>query len=162
MRRMLKDWGFALALGLVVYLVVSWWQTRPPDVAGMAPEFTAKDTSGNQVDLASLRGRPVVLNFWATWCGPCRAEMPDFARFAKDNPDVAVIGAAVQSGDSFDVATAAHRLGVGYPVFVAPDAMVEAYKVDMFPTTYIIDAEGHIKSSHVGMMSRSELDAAVQ
>lgn len=162
MQRMLKDWGFALALGVLVYFFVSWWQTRPPDISGDAPSFSVTDTRGQAIDLAELRGTPVVLNFWASWCGPCRAEMPDFERFAKANPEVRVLGAAVSSGDSFEIATSAHRIGVSYPVFAAPDEMVRAYGVEVFPTTYIINPDGEIAQVRVGMMSEEDLKQAIQ
>lgn len=162
MQRLLKDWGFALALGALVYLLVSWWQTRPPDLNGAAPLFSVTDLRGQSIDLAALHGTPVVLNFWASWCGPCKKEIPEFAKFAAENPDVMVVGAAVASGGHDDVQVAAKRLGITYPVVVAPDDMVEDYKVEVFPTTYIIDRDGQIRLAHVGVMDKGDLEAAVQ
>lgn len=162
MERMLKDWGFALLLGATVFLIVSWWQGRGPDLQGLAPTFATRDLQGNKVDLASLRGQVVVLNFWASWCGPCRAEIPDFVQFAAEHPEVVLIGMATASGGEDEVGAASRRLGITYPVVVTPPDVVAAYQVDVFPTTFIIGPDGAVTASRAGMMDTRDLEIAVQ
>lgn len=159
---MLKDWSFALALGALVYLMVSWWQSRPPDITGPAPEFSAALIDGAKFDLSAARGQTIVLNFWASWCGPCQAEVPELVRFTEGHPDVKLIGAAVKSGDEFEIYAATKRMGITYPVFPASDQLVADYKVDVFPTTYVIGPDGEVKLIHVGMIDARTLERAVQ
>lgn len=162
MSRLLKDWGFALLLGATVFLIISWWQGHGPDMAGQAPTFAARDLDGNKVDLASLRGKAVVLNFWATWCGPCRAEIPSFVKFAKKNPDVVMLGMATASGGEDEVGPVARRMGISYPVIITPQEVVDAYQIDVFPTTFVIGPDGAVVASRAGMMDEADLETAVR
>lgn len=162
MSRLLKDWGFALVVAAAVYTIASWFRGRGPDVVGEAPAIYAKDLDGATVDLAALRGQTVVLNFWASWCGPCRAEMPEFKQFAADHPDVKLIGVAVDSGDAAEVRDAADRLGITWPVILATSKMSRDYDISVLPTTYVLTPEGTVRSSHAGAMRARDLAAAVR
>ena len=88
--RWLRDLGLGLALVVVVMVGMGW--ARAPDLPSEAPSFTLLDVDGNAVSLSDFAGKTVVLNFWATWCGPCRMEAPAFAGFARAHPEVPVLG----------------------------------------------------------------------
>lgn len=116
-------------------------------------------------DLASQRGRWVVINFWATWCGPCLQEIPDLSAFARRRQDVAVIGLDVEGG-SIDAATLTdflHKHTPGYPVAVvdpyAPPADFESPRA--LPTSYLIDPGGKVAAKFMGPITMSELEAMV-
>ena len=117
-----------------------------------APDFTLNTIDNKQISLSNYRGRPVILNFWATWCGPCRYEVPAFKAFSEKYPqeDVAVI--AVNTQDDPDSAR-------GYAIadklkFVIPvdptGAVAGLYNIRGLPTTYIIDGKGVITSIKIG------------
>ncbi len=160
MIRMIKDWALALAI-LGVVVVVGGWMQGHPQLPEQAPQVRVTLIDGQVFDLSAQRGHPVVLNFWAEWCPPCKAEIPEFSRFAKEHPDVSVVGIAVDSGNAAQVSRAARQLGISYPVAVADDAVLMAYDISSLPTTVVIDADGSVAAAHVGRMSYSQLQAAV-
>ena len=127
-----------------------WW-LESPDLPEEAPGFVLQDLEGNSVALDDFQGRPVVLNFWATWCGPCQIEIPSFSQFADDNPDVVVLGVAMD-GSPEELTRAAQEMGIRYPVVLANPEIKEAYGVTTLPTTVIIDPAGEVHSAHTGMM----------
>lgn len=149
-------WGIAwpLALGLLLVALFSAW--RAPDLPEQAPAFTLADLDGAEVDLTALRGGPVVLNFWATWCGPCRFEVPQLSGFADANPDIPVIGLALD-GTEAQLRRAGEDLGIRYPIVPLDDQTKEAYSVQGVPMTVIVGPEGEVWSTYVGMISRPQL-----
>ena len=165
MRRILIDWGSALAIAVVVYLLVGALRGHgggsAPPATGSAPAFSIEDLDGAEVSLASLSGKTTVLNFWASWCGPCKAEIPEFVAFSRAHPDIPVIGIAVDSGSVSEVRQASQRFGITYPVAMADRAIVRAYKVDALPTTVVLSPTGDVLFAQVGGMSAAELEAAV-
>ena len=126
----------------------------------MAPDFELAVLDGERVRLSQLRGQAVVLNFWAAWCGPCRAEVPQLTRFADQNPDVAVFGIATD-GQPAELRAAVKKLGMGYPVLIADRSTVEAYRVTTLPTTVFVDAEGSVSGAHTGMLTLPQLELMV-
>lgn len=124
-----------------------------------AADFTvpALLTDGD-VSLAQFSGTPVVLNFWASWCTPCKKEMPVLQEFATENPDVRVVGVAVNDGES-DSREFAQRRGIEFPLGVDGDGSVSAdYGVTGLPVTVVIDGDGQVATTWFGEITREELD----
>jgi peroxiredoxin len=158
---MIKDWAVALSLGMLVFLGIQWLQPKPT-IPEIAPDFTVKTLGGDSITLSDLRGRPVVLNFWATWCGPCRSEVPAFSRFFQAHPEVAVLGLSVDQGPPAKVKHTVREWGIAYPVAIISGALQSQYDISTLPTTVIIDADGKVQKIHVGTMSESQLARAVR
>ncbi len=127
---------------------------------GPAPAFSVPALSGEgQVALADHRGTPVVLNFWASWCGPCKKEMPDLVAFAEEHPDVAVIGLAVNDAPA-DSRRFAERYRVGYELGIDRRADVAGeFGATGLPVTVFVDREGQIVSTQFGSVTRPDLEA---
>ena len=155
----LKDGAIYLVLAGAVFHFVGQW--RAPDLPDKAPDFVLNDLEGRPIQLSSLQGRPVILNFWATWCGPCKLEIPSFSSFADSNPGVTVLGIAVD-GAAQTLKVAARELGITYPVLMGRRSVQELYGVSTLPTTVVIDPEGKIHSAHTGMMFGPQLSWAVR
>jgi peroxiredoxin len=158
----LKDWGLALAITLAVF--VAWNVLRPgPRSAGAAPPFALPTVDGDELALADAAGDVVVLNFWATWCGPCKAEIPELSEYAADHPELRLWGI---SGDerlsTESLRRAAERLQISYPVLHDRAGEVFAqYGVDTLPTTMVVNRSGEIVAIRVGMVNRDLLDRLV-
>ncbi|MEC7947503.1 MAG: TlpA disulfide reductase family protein [Myxococcota bacterium] len=151
---MVRDWGLTLVFGAVVFH--GFGQLRAPDLPSAAPDFTLPALDGESVQLSSLQGRTVVLNFWATWCGPCRLEVPQLSSFADANPDVIVLGLATD-GTAGELRTAREALGIRYRVLRADSATVQAYGAETLPTTVVVGPDGSIEAAHTGIITRPQL-----
>lgn len=160
LKNVLLNWILPVVAALAVYAVVQ--GLRAPEVEtddqGRAPIFTLMDTAGDRVALEELRGQPVILNFWATWCGPCKAEIPELNRFAAAHPDVKLLGVAVDSGTLPVLERASEQLGIQYPVLRGNSGVQQRYGVRSVPTTFLVDADGIIRQSHVGPVSVRQLE----
>ena len=123
---------------------------RDPDPA---PEFAVKGIDGGTVNLAAARGKVVLLNFWATWCGPCRMEVPDLVELQKKYQDrLQVIGLVIDDADEDAVRKFAERYSINYPVAMATDEMRFQFGgVPALPTSFIIDAQGRVVQKHIGL-----------
>ena len=123
-----------------------------------APEFTLKDSMGAPVKLSDYRGKVVLLNFWATWCGPCKIEIPWFVEFEQKHKDegFAVLGVSLDEEGWEIVKPYLNEAKVNYRVLLGTDSVAQLYGgVDALPTSFLIDREGRIASVHVGLVSKS-------
>jgi cytochrome c biogenesis protein CcmG, thiol:disulfide interchange protein DsbE len=132
-----------------------------PVVGAPAPDFSLADLQGRTLTLSSLRGRTVLVNFWATWCDPCREELPLLDRIARKYPDaLRVIG--VETGDPADaVRSFAEPLGLTALTLVLDPAYAarDLYLVRGLPTSFFIDSGGAIRKIKIGALDSSEIDS---
>jgi len=124
-------------------------------------DFTVRDLDGRTLSLASLRGKVTIVNFWATWCGPCRAEIPDLVALQEKYKDrLQVIGISEDEAAPAVVKTFAAQFNVNYPIaMVTPELEKLFGSVSALPTSFIIDPEGRLVQKHVGMLSRDVTEA---
>jgi len=131
-----------------------------------APDFTVTDEQGNTCRLSDFRGRPVVLNFWASWCPPCRQEMPEFDKVHGElGGEVAFLMVdTLWSGETVsDGANFVQDQGYGFPVyFDTKNQAAAAYGMSGIPATFFIDAQGNIVSNARGAISEAELRAGIE
>jgi peroxiredoxin len=130
-----------------------------PTTDSPAPDFQLVSLSGETVRLSDLRGIPVLVNFWATWCGPCLLEMPAIqSRYDRHQSEFAVL--AVNYDEPIEqVRPYVDQLGLTFDVLLDPAGEVQRlYRVRGYPTTYLVDAEGVIRIQHIGLMSEEQLD----
>ena len=131
-----------------------------------APDFTVYDASGNKVNLSDYIGKPIVLNFWASWCGPCQSEMPDFhEKYLEIGDEVHFLMVNMTGGrETLSNAKAfISEKGYTFPVFYDIDtdaAMI--YEVYSLPTTYFIDDEGHLVAQATGAISSDTLQKGIE
>ena len=133
----------------------------------MAPDFTVYDAEGNEVKLSDFIGKPTVVNFWASWCGPCQIEMPDFDEMYKEFGEEVNFLMVNMTDGSRETADAAAKFvedaGYAFPIYY--DTKMNAamtYGVNSLPSTYFIDAEGHAVTRAQGIINAEVLQYAIE
>jgi peroxiredoxin len=124
-----------------------------------APAFTLKDADGKTVSLKDYEGKVVLLNFWATWCGPCKLEIPWFVEFEQKYKDkgFSVVGVSMDEEGWNVIKPFLAEEKVNYRVLLGNDTVGTLYGgVDSLPTTFVIDREGRIAATHIGLVSKSD------
>jgi cytochrome c biogenesis protein CcmG/thiol:disulfide interchange protein DsbE len=130
-----------------------------------APDFALKDGDGKTVRLSDYRGKVVLLDFWATWCGPCKTEIPWFIEFERKYKDrgFAVLGVSMDD-DGWDVVKPfLKRIGVNYRVVMGNEQTGDLYGgIEALPTAFLIDRQGRVAIEHVGLSSRREFEDGIE
>ncbi len=135
--------------------------TQPPQTGQTAPDFYFETPQGQSTSLSQLKGTPVLVNFWATWCGPCRAEMPFLQQIYQDWPtDKLVLLAVNVAENSSQVSQFMESAGFSFTVLLDQQAVVaRRYNVTGIPATFFIDKEDVIQDIHVGaFQSQAEIE----
>ncbi len=130
-----------------------------------APDFELVSLDGQKVKLSDFRGKAVILNFWATWCAPCKTEMPWFVDLQKQyGPDgLTIVGVAMDDTDPQKIAQFASEMGVNYPVLLGTNKVSEEYgDVEYLPTTFYINRQGKIVGKVAGLAGRPEIEKDVK
>lgn len=150
------------AIGLILWMLAGLIGVAPvsaaPETGKTAPDFALKSDSGQNVRLSELRGQVVLVNFWASWCPPCRQELPLLGNLYSQYRTAGFVLLGVNVDDDRKNATAmAQRLGLRFPtLFDADKAVSRRYGVDTMPTTLLIDRDGRVRHVHRGYYSGYE------
>ena len=134
---------------------------RDPDPA---PSFRLKEFSGNELTLEASRGKVIFLNFWATWCGPCRAEIPELIALQNRYKDrLQIIGLVVDDDDEKEIRKVIDSEGINYPVALAdPDTRFAYGGIAALPTVFVINPEGRVVQKHVGLFNPALYETEVR
>jgi peroxiredoxin len=194
MRRTIWRWSFSLAAGVGTICLmaalpapraaahyclncsVALWQSFAASTAGSshlsrvsarkpAPDFALNDVSGRPVRLSALKGQVVLLNFWATWCGGCKVEIPWFIDFERtySRRGFAVLGVSFDDDGWKAVKPYIAAKQVNYPVMMGNPRVAALYGgVDALPVTFVIDKSGRIAATHLGLISKSDYQAEIE
>jgi thiol-disulfide isomerase/thioredoxin len=130
-----------------------------------APDFTLETLDGKTVSLSSLRGKAVLVNFWATWCGPCKIETPWLVEMQNQYgaQGLQIVGVAMDDSGKDEIARFAKDMGMNYPVLLGKEAVGDAYGgVPALPESFFIGRDGKIVDKIIGLEGRSEIETAIK
>jgi len=153
----MKHFVFTIII-LSVACVYGFAQTNNKQVA---PNFSLKTADGTTIELAKLKGKVVVVNFWATWCPPCRAEIPDFIKIQEKykSKGLVIVGVSLDQKGWTAVKPFAEKTKFNYPVVLGNEDMVNAYGgIEAIPTSFFIDKQGFIVDKQVGMLTNEAFE----
>lgn len=149
------------AIGVVAAISIRSTIADTPSSATPAPSWTLTDLDGNTVNSAQFEGKTVVVDFWATWCGPCRMEIPGYIALQKKYADkgLVVIGVSLDQQGPGVVKRFVSENGINYPIVMGDETIVDAFGgVDGIPTTFIIGPDGTIRHKKVGAMHAAQFE----
>ena len=140
-------------------------ESRGVEVSKKAPDFTLKEASGKRLSLSDYKGQVVLLNFWATWCGPCKTEIPWFIQFEKQYSaqGFTVLGVSMDEDGWKAISPYVAQHGINYPIVLADEEVNERYGgIDALPTTLLIARSGKVAVIHQGLAGRDEYEKEIR
>jgi thiol-disulfide isomerase/thioredoxin len=152
-------YGFGYFDGASSLLGLGKLNQAAPEVGSPAPDFELASASGESIRLASFLGKPVLVNFWATWCAPCVLEMPNIQKVYDKYPGAFAVIAVNADESQVKVESFLKEMGLTFPAVLDPGSRVQAlYRLRGYPTTYFIDSQGVVRFRHIGMLTESKLE----
>jgi thiol-disulfide isomerase/thioredoxin len=132
-----------------------------------APDFELKvvDSQGKTMKLSSLKGKAVIVNFWATWCEPCKIEIPWLIQLQKKyGPQgLQIVGVAMDDTEEKTISEFSHKMGVNYPVLIGTEKVADLYGgVDGLPISFFLDRSGKVVDHILGLVSESQIEGSIQ
>lgn len=130
-----------------------------PEIGAQAPDFALRDLEGNEARLSDYRGRTVLLTFWATWCGPCRLEMPTFEGRYQELKDEGFTVLGLNYDEPVeDVSAFRDELGLSFPLLLDPGGSVQRlYRIRGYPSSIFVDPQGVVRVIHIGLITEGQL-----
>jgi peroxiredoxin len=149
---------------LAVLLGCTRTDDRSASVSGDAPNFKLQDLSGKTVQLSDYKGKPVMLDFWATWCQPCRDTIPGIVKLHKDyaGKGLAILAISLDGGESEDLKTFQKKHGMTYTVLIGNEDVASQYGVRTIPMMILIDKSGKIQKRYLGAGSEDDIEKTVK
>jgi peroxiredoxin len=140
-------------------------EDQPSSLVKTAPDFALTDLSGKTVRLSDFKGKIVLLDFWATWCGPCRKEIPDFIQLQRQYADkgFTILGISLDEEGAAVVKPFARQFGINYPLVIGTTQATAAYGgIQAVPTAFLIGRDGRILLTFVGARDKSDFEQAIR
>lgn len=169
-RRFVRNLGGVLILvGLGISIIAGLTSGMPvftnvknredPVVGAMAPDFSLMTLTGEEIGLVDLRGKPVVINFWATWCAPCVIEMPILQKYYEIYKDEIEVLAINADEPPVQVQKFIEGIEVTFPILLDPGAVLQdLYRIRGYPTTFFLDTKGIIRIQHIGLLKEEQIE----
>ncbi len=133
--------------------------------SSLAPDFTLESLDGKTMKLSDFRGKAVLLNFWATWCGPCKIEMPWFVELQNQYAaeGFQIVGVAMDDASKEDIGKFAKDMGVNYPILIGKESVGDQYGgVPALPESFLIGRDGKIVDKIIGLRGKAEIEDAIK
>lgn len=163
-RRTIFRISLATITAAVLFAVLSPHSWHPSRTY-QAPDFMLHDLHGNPVRLSDLRGKAVVINFWATWCPPCRREIPWFIRLQQKygTQGLQIVGISMDDDNPDGVSAFVRKMGINYPILLGNDHVASLYGgADVLPTTYYIARDGSVVTTITGLISEDKVEENIR
>lgn len=155
--------SISIAVAGILWLAAPLSQAEAATTA--APEWQLNDPDGQSVKLSDFKGKVVILDFWATWCPPCRAEIPGFIELQKrySGQGLTVVGVSLDTAGASVVKSFIKRVGMNYPVVIGNEKTAADYGgITAIPTTFVLDRNGNIVTSHQGFASQVVFESEIR